>query len=93
MIADQWTSTDGRINGRIHAIESDSLNGARVEQVDEHHLGPLALFIFEYECYPEAKILSSTELRALHQKLGGWPAVGRMIGASEGFARQNGQKQ
>lgn len=67
--------------------------GARVEQVGEHLFGPSALFIFEYECYPEAKILSSTELWALHHRLGSWVAVGALIGASEGFARQNAWKR
>jgi len=65
------------------------LDGARAEQVGEHLGLSTALFMVEYECYPEAKILSGVELRALHQRLGGWPAVGRLIGASEAFARQN----
>lgn len=62
--------------------------GAQAEQVDEHFGMSAALFIFEYECYPEAKILSSAELWELHQRLGGWPAVGQLIGASDAFALQ-----
>jgi hypothetical protein len=48
--------------------------------------------MFEYKCYPEAKILSSEELTALHQEFGDWFSVAQAIGASEAFARQNAQK-
>jgi hypothetical protein len=68
------------------------LIGAQVEQVGEHLLGPTAQFIFEYNCYPEAKILSSSELRALHQDLGSWYRVAELVGASEAFVRQHACK-
>ncbi len=63
--------------------------GAQVEQVGEHPASPSALFVFDFECYPEAKILSSSELMVLRQKFSDWYAVGKLIGASEAFARQN----
>ncbi len=63
--------------------------GAQVEQVGEHRQQSTALFILEYNCYPEAKILSSMELRALHQDLRSWHKVAELVGASEAFVRQN----
>lgn len=65
--------------------------GAQVEQVGEARRQPSALFIFEYNCYPEAKNLSSLELRALHQELQSWNKVAELVGASEAFARQSGK--
>ena len=65
------------------------LNGARVEQVDE----PLTTFVFELEAYPEAKALSTQELRTLYHKLGSFYAVADLIGASEAFARQNSKQK
>ena len=71
------------------AILLDRLLGARVEQVGEHFCAPSALFVFEIEAYPEAKILNSVELKALRQQLGDWHLVAESIGVSEAFARQN----
>ena len=62
--------------------------GAQVDEVDEHRFGR-AVVVFEFEAYPEPKILSSTELQALHARYKSFYKVGYAIGASEGFARQN----
>jgi hypothetical protein len=62
--------------------------GAQVAQVDE----PRTLFIFELEAYPEAKSLSSADLRALYAATGSFYGVADLIGASEAFARQNANK-
>jgi hypothetical protein len=67
--------------------------GAQVEQVDEHLTHDSTALIFDYECFPEAKILLGSELKALFLKLGSWTAVGSSIGASESFARQNVNKE
>ena len=66
--------------------------GARVEQVDEHHFGHTVV-VFEFEAYPEPKVLSSTELQALYARYKSFYKVGDAIGASEGFARQNAQSK
>jgi hypothetical protein len=62
--------------------------GAQVAQVDE----PRTVFIFELEAYPEAKSLSSADLRALYAATGSFYKVADLIGASEAFARQNANK-
>ena len=59
--------------------------GARTEQVGEHP----AAFVFEYTCYPEAKILSKAEIRAVYNRFKSWQIVSSEIGASESFVRQN----
>jgi hypothetical protein len=59
--------------------------GAQVDQVDEPH----TTFIFALEAYPEPKCLSSDDLNALYNKLKSYSEVGRLIGASEDFVRQN----
>jgi hypothetical protein len=64
------------------------LNGARVEQVDEH-LFAMVVVTFEFEAYPEPKVLLPIELKALHDRYESFYKVGDAIGASEGFARQN----
>jgi hypothetical protein len=50
------------------------------------------VFIFELEAYPEAKSLSSAELRALYAASGSFYEVADIIGASEAFARQNAKQ-
>ncbi len=67
--------------------------GAQVEQVGEHRQQATALLIFVYNCYPEAKILSSLDLRALHQDLRSWHKVAELVGASEAFARQSAKNK
>ena len=67
-------------------------NGARVEQVDEHRFEE-AVVIFEFEAYPEPKVLSPFELQALYDRYKSFYRVGDVIGASEGFARQNAQSK
>ncbi len=59
-------------------------SGARVEQVDE----PLTTFIFELEAYPEPKILSTDDLKALYRDLRSYKRVADPVGASEAFVRQ-----
>lgn len=57
--------------------------GVPAEKAREHlRLSP-AVFIFEYECYLEAKILSGTELWAWDRRLGGW----LLLDASSGKAK------
>ena len=51
------------------------------------------MVIFELEAYPEAKALSSGELRALYKRLKSFYEVAEVIGASEAFARQNAKKR
>ena len=63
--------------------------GAQIERVGEHPGQPSTLFIFEYKCYPEAKILSNVELTALRQEFGDWYRVAELLGASEAIVRQN----
>lgn len=62
--------------------------GAQVEQVDEHRFA-CAVVAFEFEAYPEPKVLSAIELQALYARHKSFVRVGAVIGASEGFARQN----
>lgn len=64
------------------------LNGARVEQVDEHHFSDVVV-CFEFEAYPEPKVLSPLELQALYDRYKNFYVVGDAIGASESFVRQN----
>jgi len=70
-------------------VSSSNENGARVEKVDE----PRALFIFELEAYPEAKILSSNELKALYQEFNSSFKVASIVVASEAFVRHSCQKK
>lgn len=87
-------SPEGVVLDFKNYLSSQSLTiGAQVEQVGEHPSHASTLLIFEYDCYPEAKILSGAELKALFLKLGSWTAVGSSIGASESFARQNVNKE
>ena len=60
------------------------ISGARVDKVDE----PLTTFVFELEAYPEPKILSSNELKALYGDLRSYKRVAALVGASEAFVRQ-----
>jgi hypothetical protein len=74
----------------VQNFSSSSLTvGAQAAQVDE----PRTVFIFELEAYPEAKALSPAELRALYEATGSFYEVADIIGASEGFARQNAKKR
>ena len=82
------TLSTRRVNRRILKLEIRKKDGARVDEVDEHRFGR-AVVVFEFEAYPEPKILLSTELRALHARYKSFYRVGDAIGASEGFARQN----
>lgn len=43
----------------------------------------------EFDAFPEPKALSPQNLRDLAFKYGSYVAVGRLIGASECFVRQN----
>lgn len=63
--------------------------GAQVEQVDEHPTSDCAAFVFEYNCYPEAKILSKAEIKAVYKRFKSWNLVADEVGASEAFVRQN----
>jgi hypothetical protein len=49
--------------------------------------------VFELEAYLEAKSLSPLELRALYQRYKSFYRVADLIGASEGFARQNANRE
>jgi hypothetical protein len=44
---------------------------------------------FEFEAYPEPKMLTSKHLKALYERYGTYVAAGNAIGASEGFVRQS----
>jgi len=48
--------------------------------------------VFEFEAYPEPKILAATELQALYARYKSFYKVATAIGASEPFARQNARK-
>ncbi len=67
-------------------------NGAEVDEVDERNFGPRAVICFEFEAYPEPKILNLTELRALYDRYGSYYEVADAIGTSESFARQTSHK-
>ena len=69
------------------------LNGAEADEVDEQDYGARAVVSFEFEAYPEPKILNSDELRALYERYGSFYVVADAIGASESFARQNSRKK
>jgi len=85
---------NGATKGKAKADHTSALrNGAQVEQVGEHLSHVSTVLVFDYECYPEAKVLLGCELKALFLKLGSWTAVGSSIGASESFARQNVNKE
>jgi hypothetical protein len=43
----------------------------------------------ELEAYPEPKVLSPAQLKALYERFGSFARAGQAIGASEGFVRQN----
>lgn len=66
--------------------------GARERQVGEPLRSSLfrveAILQVEFEAYPEPKTLLPQDLKALRDKYGDSTAVGRRIGASEGFVRQ-----
>lgn len=62
--------------------------GAQVEQVDEHRTSPCATFIFEFNCYPEGKILSKSEVKAVYKRFKKWDLVANEVGTSEAFVRQ-----
>jgi len=64
--------------------------GARVEPVDEPD-NASTVVIFEFEAYPEPKVLSPIELQALCARYQSFVKVGAVIGTSEGFVRQNVQ--
>lgn len=65
------------------------LNGAEVDEVDEPPVSKNTIVIFELEAYPEPKNLKVFDLRALYARYKNYAAIGRLIGASEGFVRQN----
>ena len=69
------------LNSRILKFLNSCSFGARVEQVDE----PLTTFIFELEAYPEPKILSTDDLKALYRDLQSYKRVADLVGASEAF--------
>jgi hypothetical protein len=65
------------------------LNGAQVDDVDEPLFTASTVVIFEFEAYPEPKVLTPIELQALYSQYKNYRAVGRLVGASEAFVRQN----
>ncbi len=68
-------------------------NGAEVDEVDERNFGPRAVVVFEFEAYPEPKVLTPSDLRALYSRYKSFKRVAEVIGASEAFARQNAAKE
>jgi hypothetical protein len=67
--------------------------GAQVEQVVEHRSSSCTPFIFEFDCYPEAKILSKAEIQAVYKRFKNWQMVADEVGASQAFVRQNSSAQ
>jgi hypothetical protein len=45
--------------------------------------------VFEFEAYPEPKILDSDELNSLYERYGSQKAVARAIGTSRVFVTEN----
>jgi hypothetical protein len=71
-------------------LENRKVNGAQADEVDELiSKAANTVIIFEFEAYPEPKILTPIELQALYAQYKNYRALGRLIGASEGFVRQN----
>ncbi len=52
-----------------------------------------AILQMEFEAYPEPKALSSEDLRGLIDKHGSYAEVGRQLGSSPCFVRQNALKK
>ena len=61
--------------------------------VSSRACGPRAVAVFEFEAYPEPKVLTPSDLRALYSRYKSFNRVAEMIGASEAFARQNAAKE
>jgi len=57
---------------------------------ESHKVGELSsVVIFEFEAYPEPKILTKIELRRLMRLHGTTVAVGRHVGASQQFVSKH----
>ncbi len=50
------------------------------------------MVVFEFEAYPEPKVLTPSDLGALYRRYKSFYRVAEVIGASEAFARQNAAK-
>jgi hypothetical protein len=68
-------------------------NGAEVDEVDERDFGHRTVVVFEFEAYPEPKVLTPSDLRVLYSRYRSFKRVAEVIGASEAFARQNAAKE
>jgi hypothetical protein len=67
-------------------------NGGEGDEVGEPNSGDRTVIWFEFEEYPEAKVLLPIELRALHEVYGSHKAVARIVGTSRVFVTENVEK-
>ena len=63
--------------------------GAEVEQVVEQNFGFQAVVVFEFEEYPEPKLLSKKQLKHLYLRYNSYAKVSKHIGVSPDFVSQN----
>lgn len=70
------------LHGAQHShIDLNKLNGGESFKVGEH----LSCVYFEFEVYPEPKILTSEEIKQLAKTQGSTVALARFLGCSQAF--------
>jgi hypothetical protein len=92
-VSRQNSKSTSRPIRRPRDFSSNVSFGAETDEVDERGVGPRTVVVFEFEAYPEPKSLSPLDLRALYQRYKSFYKVADIIGASEGFARQNANRE